>query len=126
LYNDFRQLGARPMPGITSVDINNKSAYGSLKEANIRYYCWDKHQLEELELLYMRTGYTVLLEWGWSQYLDSPTASPKSIGSGIDIFNNSLTDDKVYSQIEKLKKDYETIPHTVLVLSTECPESYQH
>jgi hypothetical protein len=106
LYNDFRQLGARPMPGITSVDINNKSAYGSLKEANIRYYCWDKHQLEELELLYMRTGYTVLLEWGWSQYLDSPTASPKSIGSGIDIFNNSLTDDKVYSQIEKLKKDY--------------------
>jgi len=106
LYNDFRQLGARPMPGITSVDINNKSAYGSLKEANIRFYCWDKHQLEELELLYMRTGYTVLLEWGWSQYLDSPTASPKSIGSGIDIFNNSLTDDKVYSQIEKLKKDY--------------------
>ena len=66
-----RPLGYRPMPGITSININNKSAYGSLREATVKFYAWDKHQLEELELLYMRTGYSVLLEWGWSQYLQS-------------------------------------------------------
>jgi hypothetical protein len=67
----YRPFGYRPMPGITSIEITNKSAYGSLREAVVKFYAWDKHQLEELELLYMRTGYTVLLEWGWSQYLKS-------------------------------------------------------
>jgi len=74
IYSD-RPFGVRPMPGISSVAINNKSAYGSLREATIKYYCWDKHQLEELELLYMRVGYSVLLEWGWSQYLDYNTSN---------------------------------------------------
>jgi hypothetical protein len=68
IYSD-RPFGIRPMPGISSVNIINKSAYGSLREATIKYYCWDKFQLEELELLYMRVGYSCLLEWGWSQYL---------------------------------------------------------
>lgn len=105
LFSDFRQLGARPMPGITSVDIVNKSAYGSLKEATVKYYCWDKHQLEELELLYMRTGYTVLLEWGWSQYLESKNKI-SNIGQGIDIFNRGLTDDIIYNRIEELRQKY--------------------
>jgi len=66
-----RPYGYRPMPGISSVNVVNKSAYGSLREATVKFYAWDKHQLEELELLFMRTGYSILLEWGWSQYLDS-------------------------------------------------------
>jgi len=102
---NLRPLGARPMPGITNVDITNKTAYGSLKEATVRFYCWDKHQLEELELLYMRTGYTVLLEWGWSEYLESST-NIKNIGPGIDVFSSTLTDEDVYNQIEALKEKY--------------------
>lgn len=65
-----RTFGVRPMPGITSVQVNNKSAYGSLREATVSFYAWDKHQLEELEVLFMRPGYSVWLDWGWSQYLD--------------------------------------------------------
>jgi len=61
-----RLYGLRPMPGITNVTVINKSAYGSLREATVQFMAWDKHQLEELEVLFMRTGYTVLLEWGWS------------------------------------------------------------
>jgi hypothetical protein len=63
------RLGIRPMPGITGVDIKSKSAYGSLLEATINFVCWDIKQLEELELLYMRPNYSVLLEWGWAPYL---------------------------------------------------------
>ena len=65
------RLGIRPMPGITNVEVRSKSAYGSLREAIVSFQCWDIKQLEDLELLYMRPGYTVLLEWGWSPYLDN-------------------------------------------------------
>jgi len=63
------KLGIRPMPGITNVDIKSKSAYGSLREATINFICWDIAQLEDLELLYMRPGFTALLEWGWTPYV---------------------------------------------------------
>ena len=59
------RTGIRPMPGITNVNIQSKGAYGSLQEATVTFTCWDIRQLEELELLYMRPGYTVLLEFGW-------------------------------------------------------------
>ena len=65
------RFGIRPMPGITSVDIKSKTAYGSLREAIVSFQCWDIQQLEDLEVLYMRPGYTVLLEWGWTPYLTS-------------------------------------------------------
>lgn len=65
------RLGIRPMPGITSLDVKSKSAYGSLREANVSFQCWDIRQLEELEQLYMRPGYSVLVEWGWAPYLDN-------------------------------------------------------
>ena len=65
------RLGIRPMPGITSIDVKSKSAYGSLREVTVNFQCWDIHQLEELEVLYMRPGYTVLIEWGWTPYLDN-------------------------------------------------------
>lgn len=60
-----QRLGIRPMPGITSIDVQSKGAYGSLQEATVSFVAWDIKQLEELELLYMRPGYTVLLEFGW-------------------------------------------------------------
>jgi hypothetical protein len=110
-----RQYGLRPMPGIESAEIMSKSAYGSLREATIKFYAWDKHQLEELELLFMRTGYTVLLEWGWSQYLtheiidtqktnvnETPTKIQITpfINKTINPFQPELTEDNVYDLIE--------------------------
>ncbi len=67
--NEYR-LGLRPPPGITNIDVKSKSAYGSLREVVVNFQCWDIKQLEDLELLYMRPGYTVLVEWGWSPYFD--------------------------------------------------------
>lgn len=78
-----RTYGIRPMPGITSVSIQNKSAYGSLREATVNFYAWDKHQLEELEVLFMRPGYSVFIDWGWSQYLNHGPAK-QSINSYPD------------------------------------------
>jgi len=119
-----RPFGLRPMPGITSVDVIHKGAYGSLREATINFYCWDKHQLEELEILYMRTGYSCFLEWGWSQYLNHKDSSnindvPDNInmipfsGNTLNVFQGGLNDDKIYNRIdadvEKYKGNYDAM-----------------
>ena len=59
------------MPGITMANIRTKSAYGSLREAKVDFVCHNQRQLEALELLYMRPGIPILLEWGWSPYIDN-------------------------------------------------------
>ena len=61
--------GMVPMPGITKMNIRTKSAYGSLREAKIDFTCHNLRQLAVLELLYMKPGYPVLLEWGWDPYI---------------------------------------------------------
>ena len=113
-----RPFGFRPMPGITNVSVMNKSAYGSLREATIQFYAWDKHQLEELEILFMRTGYTVFLEWGWSQYIDHDPAGAKGINSEpgnikvknfdtttLNPFSNKLNEETVYEKIDDVVKN---------------------
>lgn len=69
--NNNNVLGIRPMPGITSVNIENIGAYGSTRKATINFQCWDVNQLETLEQLYMRPGYLVLLEFGRTIYLEN-------------------------------------------------------
>ena len=86
------RLGNRPMPGITNMDIKSKSAYGSLREAVINFVCWDISQLEELEVLYMRPGYTVLVEWGWLPYLNNKGELVTGLPSFYDILNKGVTD----------------------------------
>ena len=68
--NNNNVLGVRPMPGITSVSIENIGAYGSTRRATINFQCWDVSQLEVLEQLYMRPGYLILLELGRTIYLE--------------------------------------------------------
>ena len=58
------------MPGITNADItfyNN----GALSKTTINIKCFSKAQFQLLDVLYLRPGYTLLLEFGWSQYLNN-------------------------------------------------------
>ena len=64
-------FGIVPMPGITDVEIRTRTPEGSLREAKINFECHNRRQLQVLEALYMRPGYPVLLEWGWSPYIHS-------------------------------------------------------
>ena len=84
--------GIRLMPGITSIDVKSKSAYGSLREATVNFQCWDISQLEELELLYMRPGYTALIEWGWLPYLDNKGQLQTNPPQFYDILNKGETE----------------------------------
>ena len=64
-------FGYVPMPGITSVNIKTKTAYGSLRGATVNFECHNLSQLSILEQLYMRPGYPCLLEWGWLPFIDN-------------------------------------------------------
>ena len=69
--NYGESYGIVPMAGLTNASIRTKSAYGSLREAKIEFVCHNLRQLSVMELLYMRPGYPVLLEWGWTPYISN-------------------------------------------------------
>ena len=107
--------GIVPMPGIIDANIRTKSAYGSLREAKINFECHNRRQLEILEMLYMRPGYMVLLEWGWCPYIKS-SGNKEEKGSietnlrlledisGGRIYTNDITQQEVFNLINKLKE----------------------
>ena len=97
--NASHRLGIRPMPGITGIDIKSKSAYGSLREVEVQFKAWDIKQLEELELLYMRPGYTALIEWGWAPYLDNSSALQASNIDFYDILNQRPTKEQIFKDL---------------------------
>lgn len=124
-----RDFGMRPMPGITEAEIKTLSAYGSLRQATVKFYAWDKQQLDELEILFMRPGFFVLLEWGWSMYLDTynkatdesdaDPASPLTNndnpsktdiktfeGLTINPFTETINQDVIYKKLQDYQKKY--------------------
>jgi len=92
-------LGVKPMPGITSVSIDNIGAYGSLRKATINFQCWDIKQLEILEKLYMRPGYTVLLEFGRASYINEKA---KIINPKDDLGFFNLSDQNLQTYLNTL------------------------
>lgn len=85
-----RNQGIQPMPGITdlSIDCINR---GSIRKATLNIRAYNKFQFELIELLYLRIGYTMMLEWGNSRYLD-----PKS--NKIKQLRNTIIEDKWFQE----------------------------
>ncbi len=68
-------FGIVPPPGIISAKVNCKNR-GSIREATVEIKAQNKFQFELIELLYLRLGYSMMLEWGWDKYQSSdPTKS---------------------------------------------------
>ena len=63
-------FGFVPPPGIESVEVKNMNR-GSIKKATVKIKAYSRDQFDILDILYMRLGYTVLLEWGWSHYISN-------------------------------------------------------
>ena len=64
------EKGYRPSPGITGMQVTSVGRFGLIREATVNFNCWDIEQLEDLEKLFMRPGFSVLLEWGNTYYID--------------------------------------------------------
>jgi hypothetical protein len=62
--------GLVPPAGITSANIRPLSQ-GSLREATVQITCHNLPQFKTIEALYLRLGYSMLLEWGHTLWYDN-------------------------------------------------------
>jgi len=63
-------MGLNPMPGIIQTTIKTETR-GSLKTATVKIKCYNKTQFDIIDTLYLRLGFTMLLEWGHSSYYNN-------------------------------------------------------
>ena len=79
------EFGILPMMGIKSANIKSENR-GSIRTATVQIKAWNKVQFDIIDLLYLRLGFNVLLEWGHSMYYDNK-------GNLQTKENNSLADE---------------------------------
>ena len=111
----IEQQGYRPMPGLSSVTVESKGTLGSLREANINFSVWNMTQLNVMEALYFRLGYTMLLEWGHVNYFTNKQQFVTE-PYGLDIFNYDSKEQIMQAITERNKAtdgNYEAMLGTV-------------
>jgi hypothetical protein len=92
---EIGDYGYKPMPGITSVTIESTGKMGSLRQATINFKVWDKYQLDIMDALYFRPGFTVLIEYGHAKYYDNQGMLQSSEQFMINPFQGSMTKEDI-------------------------------
>ena len=114
--------GFSPMPGIVDADVKDLNR-GSIKKATINIKAHNKNQFDIIDVLYLRLGYTIMLEWGTDKYWDDKEDKlVVSRTSLIDtVFFNDKFDKSDYSDIlpliekerEKTRGNYDALFGTI-------------
>ena len=76
------QFGKQPMPGITSATINCINR-GSIRTATIEIKAYNTFQFQLIELLYLRLGFTMMLEWGHNKFQAYENGTAEAMGPTI-------------------------------------------
>lgn len=95
-------FGIQPMPGIISFNVKHLNR-GSIKEAEINLKAFNKKQFEIIEILYLRLGYTMLIEWGNNIYIDNESKTKENIPTTL-IENYWFKQNDGVEHLEMLKK----------------------
>jgi murein DD-endopeptidase MepM/ murein hydrolase activator NlpD len=69
-WGGIGERGFVPMPGITSANVTYYNN-GALAKASVKIKAFSREQFALIDYLYMRPGYSVLLEFGHTVYLDN-------------------------------------------------------
>ena len=134
---EIKQFGYKPMPGINSISIETQGRLGSLRAATITFKCWDKNQLDIIDALYFKLGYTMFIEWGNTFFYPSKkrtidslniTLDPSKINStelfAIDPFEQNLTKEQILSKIAKSTRETEGNYDAMLGICTNFNFTY--
>ena len=100
--------GLQPVGGITDITVKALNR-GSIKKATVNIKVYNKFQFSIIEMLYLRLGYIMMLEWGWDKYVDTidTSTNPPKIDikdTQSTIVENSWFDGKSYTQRLMLDK----------------------
>jgi hypothetical protein len=105
-FQSTPDYGFVPPPGLISADVKSLNR-GALRDATINLVCHSATQFEIIDQLYLRLGYSMLLEWGWSTYFDNSN-NYQNATTQVDVVNKFLTtgtDQK--SLLEEIQKQRE-------------------
>lgn len=115
------ERGFIPMPGITSASVKYEND-GALTKTTINIKCYSRTQFALIDALYMRPGYTLLLEFGWSAYLQTNSNNQLLTGDQVSLQNQDpffspalslllnnkrKTQNNQYKIIQKIKEERE-------------------
>ncbi len=107
-WGGIEERGFVPMPGITNADITYYDN-GTLSRTAIEIRCFSKKQFALIDTLFLRPGYTLLLEFGHSVYLDNKgklqnmdnfLTPPMS-----SVLNGTSTPPQIRTQISKYREE---------------------
>jgi hypothetical protein len=103
------KFGKQPMPGIISAEIKCLNR-GSIRSATVQIKAHNQFQFDLLELLYMRLGYTMLLEWGHMNYIDN-NGKRQKVGTTLTetlFFKNEARDqNEILEKIQEQRVNYQ-------------------
>ena len=104
-YSTTGAIGTRPMPGITEFNIVSKNRFGTIREANVSFNVWSVEDLKLVEQLYFRVGYSCVIEWGHSVYVneDGTVENARATANYKDFFSKG-TRDTLQEKISAAKK----------------------
>lgn len=108
--NDF---GLQPMPGIIDASIRTINR-GSIRKAQVTLKAFNRFQFEVIELLYLRLGFTMMLEWGHNKFINSEDENgniqTQEIGNTLIeetwFVDQGITQLEMLKKIEKKRDDY--------------------
>lgn len=90
------EFGLKPMPGITSFSSKTYNK-GSLRKAQLQITAHNRTQFQYLDSVYLRLGYTMLLEWGNTKFPIKENDGSIRYATQADISSLSLKDEFLYS-----------------------------
>jgi putative chitinase len=107
---EIREYGYRAFPGITSAKIETQGRLGSVRAATIEFKVNDKLQLDIIDALYFKYGFSMFIEWGNTFYYkkeDQSGALHKSEDNSIDPFKSGMDKDSIRAEIIKATRESE-------------------
>lgn len=104
-YVGSSTYGYTPIPGITQFSVKSKGEFGTLRDVSFAFTVHSPEQFSILEKLYLRPGFTILVEWGHSIILDDEG----NISTNVKYFNKKkflspLSSKDIQNDINTLKK----------------------
>tara|TARA_R110001592_G_scaffold114630_2_gene314612 strand:+ start:5796 stop:9077 length:3282 start_codon:yes stop_codon:yes gene_type:complete len=110
-YEANPEYGIIPMPGIESISIKNLNR-GSIKKASIKIKVYSRDQFDIIDTLYLRLGYTALIEWGNASYIANDgtfkTVKNTLIEDPTRFFNLAFESDRSWRDIQPTIEGYRT------------------
>jgi hypothetical protein len=98
-------FGYKPMPGLENLSIKTGGRLGTLREATFDFTCYNMEQLDIMNALYMKLGFSVLIEWGHIPYLDNKTKKLETNPFPLE-FYGIKTKEQLMADIQKKRVDH--------------------